>query len=42
MKLRITDFRERAKMSQQDLAKKIGVSPKTIWNWEQGVCLCRS
>lgn len=31
---RIRYFRERTKMSQEDVAKKIGVAPNTISRWE--------
>ena len=36
MKLRLAEFRERKRMTQQEIAKIAGVSPKTEWNWEQG------
>ena len=36
MKLRLAEFRERQHMTQNEVAKIAGVSPKTEWNWEQG------
>ena len=29
-------LRNKAKITQVDLAKKIGVSPQTVWRWEHG------
>lgn len=34
--LRLQAFRERAGLSQEAVARELGVSTKTIWNWERG------
>lgn len=36
MKLHLAEIRESKRMTQQEIAKVAGVSPKTEWNWEQG------
>lgn len=36
MTIRIAEFRERAGLTQHQLAKLVNVHPKTEWNWEQG------
>jgi len=37
---RIGSERVRIRMSQDDLAKQLGVSNKTVSNWEQGKASC--
>ncbi|UTV28969.1 helix-turn-helix transcriptional regulator [Photobacterium atrarenae] len=34
---RISDFRDKAKVSQAGLAKVVGVTPSTIGNYESGI-----
>lgn len=36
MKLKLAFYREKAGLTQSQLAEIAGVSPKTEWNWEQG------
>ena len=36
MKLKLAFYREKAGLTQAQLAEIAGVSPKTEWNWEQG------
>ncbi|MRX82225.1 helix-turn-helix domain-containing protein [Eggerthella guodeyinii] len=36
MNLRIAEFRKAAHLTQNEAAKRIGVSAKTLWNWEKG------
>lgn len=36
MNLRIAELRKSANFTQKEAAKKIGVSAKTLWNWENG------
>lgn len=36
-KLTLKQLRERAKLSQENLARLVGVSSKTISNWERGI-----
>lgn len=30
------DIREKAKVAQQDMAERVGVSPSCLWRWETG------
>lgn len=32
----LSDFRKKNKITQQELAKKLGITNRTIINWEQG------
>lgn len=36
MNLRLAEFRKKLSLSQEDVARIAGVSPKTEWNWEKG------
>lgn len=36
-KLTLKQLRDRAKLSQENLARLVGVSSKTISNWERGI-----
>lgn len=38
----ISDARQRAGLTQQDLATKVGVSLRTVGNWERGATVPRS
>jgi len=35
--VQIADIRARARLSQSQLARRLGVSPHTVQNWEQGL-----
>jgi DNA-binding XRE family transcriptional regulator len=35
--MQIKDFRNKYKLSREDLASKIGVSYMTVYRWEKGV-----
>lgn len=36
MKLKLAEYRDRARLTQSQVAEIAGVSSKTEWNWEQG------
>lgn len=36
MNLRLLELRKAKDLTQSEFAKAVGVSPKTVWNWESG------
>jgi DNA-binding XRE family transcriptional regulator len=32
----LKEYRDKHKLSQSDLSKIVGVSPRSIWDWENG------